>query len=135
MTSVSRNRANGKRYEGELVKALRERGMYARLGRSNEEADVILPGPRILIELKSTDRRVSWTFGNTNPRKTKAQYHRLKSLNFQVYYAVRFKGTGIGGLRFYSIPQEMRPLRKDDGLTLEEFISMLEGNMEKVIQV
>ncbi len=129
---ISRNRANGKRYEGELVKTLRSLKIYARLGRSNEEVDVIIPSANIGIELKSTNRNDSWTFGCTNPRKTKDQYRRLLLSPMIIYYAIRFKGQGIAGLRLYSIPPEMCSLKKNEGLTLEEFVILVQKNTQEV---
>jgi Holliday junction resolvase len=87
MNVVGRNRANGKRYEGELVKAIRARGIYARLGRSNEEADVILPNG-MLTEVKSSSRK---NFSLNHDRETKDQFHRLLEVPGRVFYAVRYQ--------------------------------------------
>ena len=119
---ISRNRANGKKYEGELVKVFRARGIYARLGRSNEEADVIIPELDILLECKSTSRK---NFSISLNRKTKDQFRRLHGLRSTVFYAVRYKGDGLAGWRFHSLPDSPCVLRRTEGWSLEEFIFLL----------
>ena len=124
MRSVARNRANGKRYEGELVKILRSRGISARLGRSNEEGDVILPGLNLVIEAKSTDLdryRIS---------KAMDQCRRLCRLDSEVWYAIRYKGDGISGWQFYPIPVKPTALLRGEGLTLNEFVMLKEREVE-----
>ena len=77
---VRNNRKNGKRYEGELVKTLKEMGISSRLGRSNEEGDVILPEHNLVIEVKSTNLRDRYPIS-----KSPDQFFRLKRreiLNF-----------------------------------------------------
>ena len=126
MRSVARNRANGKRYEGELVKILRSRGISARLGRSNEEGDVILPGLNLVIEAKSTDLdryRIS---------KAMDQFRRLCMLGSEVWYAVRYKGDGVSGWRFYRIPSKPTMLLRGEGLTLDEFVMLKERESDAV---
>ena len=121
MRSVARNRANGKRYEGELVKTLRSRNINARLGRSNEEGDVILPELNIVIEAKSTDLdryRIS---------KAMDQFRRLCRLDSEVWYAIRYKGDGISGWQFYPIPVKPTALHRGEGLTLTEFVMLKKG--------
>ena len=125
MRSVARNRANGKRYEGELVKILRSRGINARRGRSNEEGDVILPELNIVIEAKSTDLdryRIS---------KAMDQFRRLCRLDSEVWYAIRYKGDGISGWQFYRIPSKPTMLLRGEGLTLDEFVMLKEMEVEK----
>lgn len=127
---ISRNRANGKKYEGELVKALRERGVYARLGRSNEEADVILPDLNVLIEAKSTSRP---NFRMSMNQKTKDQFQRLLLVPARVFYAVRYKGKGLNGWRFHPLPDSVQVLYRDEGLTLDEFLlSLMRSRPEEV---
>ena len=124
MRSVARNRANGKRYEGEPVKSLRFRGISARLGRSNEEGDVILPEFNIVIEAKSTDLdryRIS---------KAMDQFRRLCRLDSEVWYAIRYKGDGISGWQFYPIPVKPTALLRGEGLTLNEFVMLKEREVE-----
>ena len=126
MRSVARNRANGKRYEGELVKTLRSRNINARLGRSNEEGDVILPELNIVIEAKSTDLdryRIS---------KAMDQFRRLCKLDSEVWYAIRYKGDGISGWQFYPIPINSTVLLRGEGLTLEEFVLLKEKEADAV---
>ena len=89
---VKNNRRNGKRYEGELVRLLRDQGISARLGRSNEEGDVILPEYNIVLEAKSTRLK-----GKYHISMSPDQYFRLRALGQTVYYAIRFKGKGISG--------------------------------------
>ena len=124
MTTVSRNRANGKRYEGEIVKTLRGRGIYARLGRSNEEGDVVIPDHNIILEVKSTSRM---NFSVNLNRKTREQYYRLRRVPATVYYAVRYKGKSIAGWRFHAIPESPQVLYRDEGLSLEELTIILEA--------
>lgn len=120
MTSqVSRNRQNGKKYEGELVKLLRENDVPARLGRSNEEGDVILPELNVIIEAKSTNDDI---FSILKNEKRKDQFRRLHLSPAQIFYAVRFKGEGLNGWRFYSIPEKPIILRKNEGYSLKEFL-------------
>ena len=124
MRSVARNRANGKRYEGELVKLLRSKDINARLGRSNEEGDVILPEHNIVIEAKSTDLdryRIS---------KAMDQFRRLRELDSEVWFAIRYKGNGISGWQFYPIPSKSTTLLRGEGLTLEEFSLLKEKEVE-----
>ena len=126
MRSVARNRANGKRYEGELVKILRSRRINARLGRSNEEGDVILPELNIVIEAKSTDLdryRIS---------KAMDQFMRLCRLDSEVWYAIRYKGDGISGWQFYPIPVKSTVLLRGEGLTLTEFVMLKERRVDAV---
>ena len=124
---ISRNRANGKRYEGELVKAIRNSGIYARLGRSNEEVDIILPDCNILIECKSTSKK---NFTLAHDRGTKDQFFRIRELPGIKFYAVRYKGDGLKGWRFYPIPGSIQVLPRDEGLTLDEFVILV----QKIIQ-
>ncbi len=124
VSKLKHNRKNGKKYEGELVKVLREKGIYARLGRSNEEFDVTLPELNVNIEIKSTNFESSWcsTFIN---RKTIDQYHRLRDVPGKNFYAIRWKGQGVKGIRLYPIiPDLEKPpvLYKNEGLTLDEFV-------------
>lgn len=124
MRSVTRNRANGKRYEGELVKVLRSKGINARLGRSNEEGDVILPELNIVMEAKSTDLdryRIS---------KAMDQFKRLCKLNSEVWFAIRYKGNGISGWKMYPIPEKPIVLFKGEGLTLDEFVLLKERKVD-----
>ena len=124
--SVARNRANGKRYEGELVKVLRSKDINARLGRSNEEGDVILPELNIVIEAKSTDLdryRIS---------KAMDQFRRLRELDSEVWFAIRYKGNGILGWQFYPIPSKSTVLFRGEGLTLNEFVMLKEREADAV---
>jgi Holliday junction resolvase len=113
--TLYRNRKNGKKYEGELVKLFRQAGLFARLGRSNEEGDIILPDHNIIIEAKSTngDRYLM----SKNPD----QYHRLCKLEQEIWYAVRYKGRGRGW-RFYKLPPSIQVLHEEQSLTFKEFI-------------
>ncbi len=122
MRSVARNRANGKRYEGELVKILRSRGISARLGRSNEEADVILADFNVLIEVKSTSRK---NFSLNLNKRTKDQHFRLGTIPAKVFYAIRYKGKGVAGWRFYAFPESPQVLYWNEGLSLGEMAVML----------
>lgn len=116
---VRNNRKKGKKYEGELVKILKEKGFGARLGRSNEEGDIILSDLDLIIECKSTSRK-----GGYRVSKNPAQYFRLRDLPQEVWFAIRWKGQGISGWRFYPIPDKIRVLFRSEGYTLEEFIIM-----------
>ena len=118
--NVKNNRKNGKRYEGELVRVLRQDGISARLGRSNEEGDVILPDHGIIIEAKSTNLKDRYRIS-----KSPDQYIRLMKLNQDVWYAIRFKGEGPAGWRYYRIPDSITVLRKEEGYTLNEFLFIL----------
>ena len=116
---VRNNRKNGKRYEGELVKTLKEMGISSRLGRSNEEGDVILPEHNLVIEVKSTNLRDRYPIS-----KSPDQFFLLKNLSQEVWYAVRFKGSGILGWRFFRIPEKIRVLLRTEGYSLDEFVFM-----------
>ena len=121
ITRIRNNRKNGKKYEGELVKILKENMISARLGRSNEEGDIILPEQNIIIEAKSTKQdRYKMSLAVD-------QYKRLKLLPQEVWYAVRFKGSGISGWRFYRIPSKIRVLLKSEGFSLDEFVFMMDS--------
>ena len=122
-TKVCNNRKNGKKYEGELVKALRRMNLFARLGRSNEEGDIILSENNLIIECKSTILKDRFRISK-NPE----QFWRLRDIQFrgtEVWYAVRFKGEGISGWRFYRIPERICILFKDEGFTLSEFLFLI----------
>ena len=119
--TVQNNRRNGKKYEGELVRTLRDSGISARLGRSNEEGDVILPDHGIIIEAKSTCLKDRYRMS-----KAPDQFLRLMHLSQNVWYAVRYKGKGLAGWRFYPIPEKIQVLRKEEGYTLKEFLFILE---------
>ena len=114
---IRRNRQNGKKYEGELVRTLKEMGIAARLGRSNEEGDVILPEINLVLEAKSTHLKDRYRLS-----KASDQYFRLKRLKQTVFYAVRFKGEGISGWEFYPIPPNIQVLYRHEGLSLKEFV-------------
>ena len=116
---VRNNRKKGKKYEGELVKLLKEKGFGARLGRSNEEGDIILSDLDLIIECKSTHFKDRYRVS-----KSPEQFYRLKSLPQEIWYGVRFKGAGVSGWRFYPIPDKIRVLFRSEGYTLEEFIIM-----------
>ena len=132
-TKIGRNRVNGKRYEGEPVKELKQRGIYARLGRSNEEYDITLPELNINIELKSTNRELSWCSTAVN-KETVDQYNRLRRVPGNNYYGIRWKGKGIKGLRLYPISDIEKPpvLYRSEGITFEEFVFMLKSKMEQI---
>jgi Holliday junction resolvase len=127
MTRMGRNRANGKRYEGEIVKTLRGRGIYARLGRSNEEGDIVIPDLNIILEVKSTSRK---NFRMSLNRKTREQYYRLLKVPAQVFYAVRYKGNGLRDWKLHPLPRSVQVLYRDEGLTLDEFLISLEEHKE-----
>ena len=119
--NVKNNRKNGKRYEGELVKVLRQNGISARLGRSNEEGDVILPSYNIVIEAKSTN------MDRYRMSKSPEQFFRLGKLPLIVFFGIRYKGDGLEGWRFYPLPGNIIVLHKDQGLTLREFVLFISG--------
>lgn len=121
MTPLLRNHRNGKHYEGELVRALRENGIYARFGRSTEEADVILPDFNVLLEVKSTSRK---NFRMSLNQKTKDQFIILLNIPEKVFYAIRYKGNGLADWRFHPLPDSTQALHKNEGLMLEEFMLM-----------
>ncbi len=123
---VSNNRKNGKKYEGELVKVLKQCGISARLGRSNEEGDVILPDYGIVIEVKSTSLKDRYRIS-----KSPEQYYRLRKLSQEIWYAVRYKGEGISGWRFYPIPGSIIVLRKNEGYTLQEYVLILGAKIDQ----
>ncbi|MHB1440008.1 MAG: hypothetical protein ACYCSO_05100 [Cuniculiplasma sp.] len=124
ISEIKRNRINGKKYEGEAVKILKESGLGVRLGRSNEEGDVILPNHNIIIEVKSTKKN-AFSF-NLNTQ-TKDQYYRLTKSMSKVFYWIRFKGEGRNGIRVFHIPNNISILYKEEGLTLNEFLFLLGG--------
>lgn len=118
-TRIKNNRKNGKRYEGELVKILRESGYGARLGRSNEEGDIVISELNMVIEVKSTNLKDRYPIS-----KSPDQFHRLTQLPQNVWYAIRFKGDGVSGWRFYPIPDRIRILFRSEGYSLDEFVLM-----------
>ena len=125
VTRIRNNRKNGKKYEGELVKILKENMISARLGRSNEEGDIILPEQNIIIEAKSTKQdRYKMSLAVD-------QYKRLKLLPQEVWYAVRFKGKGVNGWKFYPIPCSIQILYRHEGLTLREFVLKMISKMSQ----
>jgi Holliday junction resolvase len=126
---VKNNRKNGKRYEGELVKLLRGVGIAARLGRSNEEGDVILSSHNLIIECKSTSLNDRFRIS-----KNPDQFWRLKAIQYlgtEVWYAIRYKGKGILGWRFFRIPERVCTLYRDEGFSLQEFLLLQEMRMGK----
>ena len=118
-TRVKFNRKNGKKYEGELVKILREKGYGARLGRSNEEGDIVITELNMVVEAKSTNLKDRYRIS-----KSPDQFHRLTQLPQNVWYAIRFKGDGVSGWRFYPIPDRIRILFRSEGYSLDEFVLM-----------
>ena len=122
ITRIRNNRKNGKKYEGELVRILKEMGISARLGRSNEEGDVILSEFNCIIECKSTNLKDRYRIS-----KSPEQFLRLKNLRQEVWYAVRYKGDGISGWRFYPIPSKIQILFKIEGMGIREFGFSLTG--------
>lgn len=125
ITRIRNNRKNGKKYEGELVKILKENMISARLGRSNEEGDIILPEQNIIIEAKSTKQdRYKMSLAVD-------QYKRLTLLPQEVWYAVRFKRKGVNGWEFYPIPCSIQLLYRHEGLTLREFVFKMRARMSQ----
>ncbi|MHB1507474.1 MAG: hypothetical protein ACYCUZ_05395 [Cuniculiplasma sp.] len=118
--NIGNNRKNGKRYEGELIKVLKKNGLSARLGRSNEEGDVILPDFGIIIEAKSTSLKDRYRIS-----KSPDQYFRLLKLSQEVWFAIRYKGNGLEGWRFHRIPETISALKKNEGYTLREFVFII----------
>ena len=126
ITKVRNNRKNGKKYEGELVRILKDMGISARLGRSNEEGDVILSKFNCIIECKSTNLKDRYRIS-----KAPEQFLRLKSLSQEVWYAIRYKGDGISGWKFYPIPNKIQILYKNEGLSLQELTIYLSSRIEQ----
>ncbi len=125
ITRIRNNRKNGKKYEGELVRILKEMGISARLGRSNEEGDVILSEFNCIIECKSTNLKDRYRIS-----KSPEQFLRLKNLRQEVWYAVRYKGKGPSdGWRFYIIPEKITILYRSEGHSFQEF-TFLKQNKE-----
>ncbi len=113
--NIARNRRRGKRAEGELVKLLRESGVFARLGRSNEEGDLILPELNIVIEAKST------TLSSYKISTNKSQYRRLSRITQEKWYAVRFMGRH-GGWEFFPFPPSIQVLHRGESFSYDEFV-------------
>lgn len=122
--NIARNRKRGKRYEGELVKLLRESGIFARLGRSNEEGDLILPELNIVIEAKSTTTSIYRMSMN------RSQYTRLSRISQEKWYAVRFMGKH-GGWEFFPFPPSIQVLHRGESLTYDEFVKKLQTSLEE----
>ena len=55
----------------------------------------------------------------------RAIFERLKDLPASVFYAVRYKGAGLLDWRFHPIPDKVRVLYKNEGLTLDEFVFII----------
>lgn len=119
---IKNNRTNGKKYEGELTRVLKEDGLSARLGRSNEEGDVVITDLDIVIEAKSTNNP-----GKYKMSKSPGQFFRLKKIPQKVFFGIRFKGEGLAGWRFFPLPNSIQVLNKDQGLNLREFILLISG--------
>ena len=119
---IKNNRKNGKKYEGELTRVLKEDGLSARLGRSNEEGDVVITDLDIVIEAKSTNNQ-----GKYKMSKSPGQFFRLRKIPQKVYFGIRFKGEGLAGWRFFPLPNSIQVLNKDQGLNLREFVLLISG--------
>lgn len=123
-SNIARNRRRGKRFEGELVKLLRGSEIFARLGRSNEEGDLILSELNIVIEAKSTTTNIYRMSMN------RSQYIRLSRISQEKWYAVRFMGKH-GGWEFFPFPPSIQVLHRGESLTYDEFVKKLQTSLEE----
>ena len=128
--SWGRNRQNGVKAEGDLIKLLKERGIFSLSLSPNIPGDIIIPLKNIVIEVKRVKK--SKTFSFSHPNKIK-QYKSLKEYvnnGLNVYYAILFydninDGLNIDKWRFFDYRDEIYKMKLSEGKTFENFINLV----------
>ena len=135
-TSWGRNRQNGVKAEGDLIKLLRERGIFSLPLSPNISGDIIIPSKNIIIEVKRVKKSKTFSFSHPNQIE---QYKSLKEYvdnGMRVYYAILFydnikDGLDVNKWRFFGYKDELYKMKLFDGKTFEYFISSI-ASSEKV---
>jgi len=128
--SWGRNRQNGVKAEGDLIKLLKERGVFSLSLSPNIPGDIIIPLKNIVIEVKRVKKSKVFSFSHSNKIK---QYKSLKEYvnnGIKVYYAILFydninDGLNIDKWRFFDYKDELYKMKFSEGKTFEYFISLI----------
>jgi len=128
--SWGRNRQNGIKAEGDLVKLLKERGIFSLSLSSNIPGDIIIPLKNIVIEVKRVKKIKTFSFSQPNKIK---QYKSLKEYvnnGLNVYYAILFydninDGLDINKWRFFDYRDKLYKMKLSEGKTFENFINLV----------
>ena len=129
-TSWGRNRQNGVKAEGDLIKLLRERGIFSLSLSPNISGDIIIPLKNIVIEVKRVKKSKTFSFSHPNQIE---QYKSLKEYvdnGMRVYYAILFydnikDGTDVNKWRFFEYRDESYKMKLFDGKTFGYFVSLI----------
>ena len=134
MMGWGRNRQNGVKAEGELMKLLEEDGIFSLSLSPNIAGDIILPHFKIIIEVKRVKN--SRTFTPNKPNQVK-QYEKLKEYvdnGMRVFYSILFYDNNKDGLlrekwMFFEYKPEVRAekyrMKSGEGISYGDFISLL----------
>jgi|GEM_PF-2006625 len=128
--SWGRNRQNGVKAEGDLIKLLRERGIFSLPLSPNIAGDIIVPLKNIVIEVKRVKKSKTFSFSQPNQIE---QYKSLKEYvnnGMRVYYAILFydninDGVDVHKWRFFDYRDELYKMKLFDGKTFGYFISLI----------
>jgi len=128
--SWGRNRQNGIKAEGDLIKLLKERGIFSLSLSPNIPGDIIIPLKNIVIEVKRVKKIKTFSFSQPNKIK---QYKSLKEYvnnGLNVYYAILFydninDGLNIDKWRFFDYRDEIYKMKLSEGKTFENFINLV----------
>jgi hypothetical protein len=125
-----RNRQNGVKAEGDLIKLLKERGRFSLPLSPNIPGDIIIPSKNIIIEVKRVKKSKTFSFSHPNQVE---QYKSLKEYvdnGMVVYYAILFydninDGLDVHKWRFFEYRDELYKMKFSEGKTFEYFISLI----------
>jgi len=128
--SWGRNRQNGVKAEGDLIKLLKERGIFSLSLSPNIPGDIIIPLKNIVIEVKRVKKIKTFSFSQPNQIE---QYKNLKEYvnnGLRVYYAILFydninDGLNIDKWRFFDYRDEIYKMKLSEGKTFENFINLV----------
>jgi len=128
--SWGRNRQNGVKAEGDLIKLLKERGIFSLSLSPNIPGDIIIPLKNIVIEVKRVKKIKTFSFSQPNQID---QYNNLKEYvnnGLNVYYAILFydnikDGLNINKWRFFDYRDELYKMKLSEGKTFENFINLV----------
>ncbi|MGC8699239.1 MAG: hypothetical protein ACP5RE_03590 [Candidatus Acidifodinimicrobium sp.] len=132
--SWGRNRQNGVKAEGDLMKLLEEDGMFTLSLSPNIAGDIILPHFGVIIEVKRVKN--AKTFVPSKPNQVK-QYERLKKYvdnGMKVFYSILFYDSSKDDLsrdrwRFFVYKPDAEAgkykMKFDEGISYNDFIVLL----------
>ncbi len=115
--------------EGILLKMILQNGIEAEHGSPSRPGDIIVM-PNVIIEIKDPKER-SFSFRD-HGAKGEAQWNALKAKNemfpwIEIFYVIRFARKEW---RFFSMPEEPRPLHLADGKAIENLFPYLKRKQE-----